>query len=189
MQIDVYPPYLPLVNAGAVAFFKEIVKPHFHVFEYGSGKSTVWFAQHCTRVISVENNEEWFDAVGRKLKELDLCEPALITQYLVEFDDRNRGTKTQAEQYASIITHYPDEHFDLVYVDGKARPLCIRDARAKVKPGGWLVADDLGYNPVARALHLLDGWECTKFRGRVDGAIDGNPRNNATGFFRKSEGL
>ena len=184
MQIEVYPPYTPLVNAQSIAFFEEIVRPHFVVFEYGSGKSTIWFAQHCDCVISVENDARWFEDVGAKLRELDLWAEC----WLIEFDDKQRGVKAKAEEYSAIITHYPDESFDLVYVDGKARPLCIRDARAKVKPGGWLVADDLSYNPVARALHFLDGWGCTKFRGRVDGAIDGNPRNNVTGFFRKPEG-
>ena len=189
MQIEVLPPYLPLVNAQAQARFAEIVQPGFVVFEYGSGKSTIWFAQHCERIISIENSPRWFEAVGAKLNELDLWEPVYITQYLVEFDDKQRGTKAKAEEYAAVITRYPDNRFDLVYIDGKARPLCIRDARAKVKSGGWLVADDTHWKPVKDALWLLDGWEAEYYRGRVDGAIDGNPRNNATGFFRKPEGL
>jgi len=183
MQIEVLPPYTPLVNDRAVAFFEEIVRPDFVVCEFGSGKSTIWFARHCASVVSIENDPRWFEAVGAKLREVDLWAEC----WLVEHDQADKKMMHKSREYVGIIEHYPDDHFDLVFVDGAARPWCIRDARAKIKPGGWLVADDLGYNPVARALHFLDGWECTKFRGRVDGAIDGNPRNNTTGFFRKPE--
>jgi len=186
MQIDVYPPYTPLVNPLAVAFFEEIVRPDFRAIEFGSGKSTVWLARHCASVVSVENDREWFDAVGRKLRELGW---AGVERYLVEHDQADKKMMHKSKEYVGVLADYPDDHFDLVYVDGAARPWCIRDGRAKVRPGGWLVADDLGYNPVASALHLLDGWECTKFSGRVDGAIDGRPRNNTTGFFQKPEGV
>ena len=184
IEIDVLPPYTPLVNAGAVAFFEQIVRPDFVVCEFGSGKSTIWFARHCASVVSVENDPRWFEAVGAKLRELDLC----AERYLMEHNQADKKMMHKSREYVSIIDHYPDDHFDLVFVDGAARPWCIRDARAKVKPGGWLVADDLGFGYVKRALWMLDGWECTKISGRVDGAIDGKPRTGTTGFFRKPGG-
>ena len=46
------------------------------------------------------------------------------------------------KSYASDISHFPDRHFDLVIVDGRARPSCIWQSLAKVKPGGYLLVDN-----------------------------------------------
>jgi len=183
MNIEVLPPYTPLVNDQAVAFFESIVTPLSTVFEYGAGKSTIWFAGHARHVTSVENNPQWFTAVCVKLDELGLD----ADLHLVEFDDRLRDQKALAKIYVAVIDTFPDESLDVVFVDGKARPWCIRDARAKVRPGGWLVADDITWHPVKSALHLLDGWRETRFRGVVHGAIDGLPRTNTTGFYQKPD--
>jgi len=182
VKVKVLPPYTPLVNDGALARFAATVQPHFDVFEFGSGKSTVWFAQHCHHLVSVENDVDWFKAVRAKLDELGLS----ADTRLVAFDDSKRGVKDRAAEYVAVIEAFPDECFDLVFVDGKARPWCIRDARVKVKPGGWMVLDDLQYAPVKSALHLLDGWLLTgSHSGVVHGAWDGLPRRNTTGFWQR----
>jgi len=187
MKIEVFPPYTPLVNDGALARFEAIVQPHFDVFEFGSGKSTIWFAQHCHHVVSVENNVQWFQAVRAKLDELELA----ADTRLVPFDasSRGQGAKEAAVEYVAVIEAFPDECFDLVFVDGQARAWCIRDARIKVKPGGWMVVDDLQFKRVKDALHLLDGWLLAgSYGGIVHGAIDGHPRRNTTGFWQKPGG-
>ncbi len=181
-KIEVLLPYEPLVNNGAKARFAAIVQPYFDVFEYGSGKSTIWFAQHCRHVVSVENDVRWFSAVRAKLDELGL----VADMRLVPFDDKKRGVKDKAAEYVAVIEAFPDECFDLVFVDGKARPWCIRDARVKVKPGGWMVLDDLAHPPVKASLYMLDDWLFTgSHSGTVHGAADGLPRRNTTGFWQK----
>ncbi|HLI94422.1 MAG TPA: hypothetical protein VKU83_12450, partial [Puia sp.] len=40
------------------------------------------------------------------------------------------------------IDVYPDSHFDVIIVDGRARPSCIKHALPKLKPGGWLLVDN-----------------------------------------------
>ena len=48
------------------------------------------------------------------------------------------------KKYAAAIDEYPDEYFDLVIVDGRARPSCIMHSIPKIKEGGWLVVDNTG---------------------------------------------
>ena len=41
-------------------------------------------------------------------------------------------------KYVHSINDYPDNYFDLVLVDGRARPPCIKQACSKVKPGKYI---------------------------------------------------
>jgi hypothetical protein len=45
-------------------------------------------------------------------------------------------------KYVTAIDQYPDAHFDIVVVDGRARPACMRHAITKVKKSGLLVLDN-----------------------------------------------
>jgi hypothetical protein len=53
------------------------------------------------------------------------------------------GTKdVNYKNYASLIDYYPDEYFDIVLVDGRSRPACIKHAAPKLKKGGLMVLDN-----------------------------------------------
>ena len=175
--IKLTPPYKPLLNDNAVEFLASIVQPDFVVFEFGAGASTLWFAEHAAVVFSVESDERWYWCIKDTLRDEGL-QANLVLSAVCD--------KWSSQEYADRILAFSDGTFDLVFVDGKARPHCILNGRAKVRQGGWMVLDDLSYDPVRRALHLMDGWEkVAQFRGVVLGAIDGNPRTNTTGFWRK----
>jgi hypothetical protein len=45
-------------------------------------------------------------------------------------------------KYATAIDSYQDEAFDLVLVDGRVRPSCIKHGASKVKIGGLLILDN-----------------------------------------------
>jgi len=44
--------------------------------------------------------------------------------------------------YAKSIDPYPDAYFDIVLIDGRARPSCVAHAQHKVKVGGYLILDN-----------------------------------------------
>lgn len=133
-----------------------LVTSDCRVFEYGSGVSTVYFAQRASSVVSIEHEPTWRKRVkrqleGRKLSNVSyhLVQPTFDQAYdrarvadplaCVPDDDRYLGQTFRS--YASSVEAYPDEHFDLVVVDGRARPSCIMHARSKVRPGGTLLLD------------------------------------------------
>ena len=80
-------------------------------------------------------------------------------------DDERYAGKT-FRSYAQAIDAFPDRYFDLVVVDGRARPSCILHARDKVKPGGILLLDQ-SERPyyLAKSLALLDPacWQRTQY--------------------------
>ncbi len=66
----------------------------------------------------------------------DIADP---TCYLSD-DPNFRGCTFRA--YASQIDIFPDSYFDLVLIDGRARPSCIMHSAPKVRSGGMLVLDN-----------------------------------------------
>jgi len=69
------------------------------------------------------------------------------------------------EAYARAIDAEPDGSLDLVLVDGRARVACLRQARSKVRSGGFIILDDSARPEYAEAAALLAGWPCRRFGG------------------------
>jgi hypothetical protein len=168
---------VPWITFEACRFIKSILTPDFIVFEYGSGGSTLFFAENCQRVISVEHDVKWFDLVRSALakKQVNNCdlqlilpEPTVISSG--SFDDPECYADEDYKgynfyRYVSSIDSFPDEFFDLVVVDGRARPSCVIHARPKIKIGGYLLLDDSERDSYQRAKGLLSGWDKHEFYG------------------------
>jgi predicted O-methyltransferase YrrM len=69
----------------------------------------------------------------------------------VSSSDRYEGLSFRA--YAQVIDDYPRRFFDVVVVDGRARPSCFKHAVEALAPGGLLVFDNTErdhYRPASR---------------------------------------
>src|SRR5207248_5255473 len=58
---------LPWFSYAAIDFLKSYLRNEMQVFEFGSGGSTLFFAQYCKSVASVEDNAHWCEIVAAKL--------------------------------------------------------------------------------------------------------------------------
>lgn len=125
----------PWFVSGAIDHIEQLIQPHWTVFEWGCGGSTLWLAQRCQFVWSVEHNEDWYNKLIEERKQYKLFN---VAQMLVPKD---KGDHEYAE-YAAQITAYLDEAFDLIFVDGRNRAECIQHALPKLKKGGLLVLDN-----------------------------------------------
>jgi len=69
-------------------------------------------------------------------------------------------------RYAAQIDDFPDGHFDVVLIDGRARPSCIKHAAPKVAAEGLLIVDntDRAYY-VERTSSYLAPFEPRRFEG------------------------
>lgn len=126
----------PWIVPASLDHIRSIVDTQWHVFEWGSGGSTVYWARHCAHVISIEHNSEWIPRTCGKLARERLDNAAVFHV--------PRGPGDTFDDYADVILDYPDDHFDLVFVDGEAscRGRCLNNALAKVKVGGTLLLDN-----------------------------------------------
>jgi len=172
----------PWIVYEARRHIEQFLRPGMRVFEYGSGGSTLFYAAHETRVTTVEHDALWHDRVAERLRtlhpgvvDLRLREPERSTgRQPRDASDPASYASDDAEYagctfraYASSIDEFPDGHFDVVSVDGRARPSCLRHAAPKVRAGGLLVLDNSEREQYARADRLLTdaGWPRQIFAG------------------------
>lgn len=133
-------PDSPWFAQNAIPFIESLLKPQFVVFEWGSGRSTVWFAKKTKHVTSVEARESWFNDVKKIIQEQNLAEK--VDLRLARISSEHDYDEKEVENYASQIDEFPNKHFDVVIVDGHARIDCLVHAVKKVKPRGFLVLDN-----------------------------------------------
>ena len=111
-------------------------------FEWGSGRSTVWFSRRSRELVSIEHDPLWFQRVSRWLKRANIT----------NVDYRLLPTRPE-NLYVSAIQCFPDEHFDFILIDGQCREECLAAAVLKLKRDGLVVLDnaDAGYQEPADA--------------------------------------
>jgi hypothetical protein len=182
----------PWVPFEAANWLQHDLKPYMKVFEYGSGGSTIFFAERVAEVFTVEHDSEWYSLVSRALAQrgitncsYQLLEPqpiavtfsassgASAVQTIVEsqishfiYDDYYGGT---VHEYVQAIDAHPDHTFDLVLVDGLVRTECIQHAIPKIRSGGYLMLDNSNNTDVAEIVGKLRSYSHTEFRGIAPG--------------------
>ena len=170
---------LPWMNYKVIDYLERRISPGFKVFEYGSGSSTrYWISQGCF-VISIEHDSDFYynnkDEIGAGC-DYFLVEPDLADAQSLkspESPDSFVSIDYQGfsfERYVKTIDNFPDEYFDMVVVDGRARPSCIKRALKKVAPNGIILLDnsDRIYY-LSETKYLLSDWKRIDFRGAVRG--------------------
>lgn len=173
---------LPWLTYPAIWFLRRVIGRGSRVFEFGSGGSTLFFARLGAEVTSVEHDPKWRDAVERALAAEGLYSGQLLLKEptrpasegsadptdpnaYVSSDHRYEGL--EFVDYATAIDAFPPEHFDLVVIDGRARPSCFAHSVDRVKKGGFLLLDNAereGYRIIHEELEAR-GWQVRHFAG------------------------
>lgn len=140
-------PWLPYL----VTDYIKQLKPK-RVFEWGSGKSTLFFLGLGAEIVSIEHDPEWYDDFEDKDYYTTLDYKLIpFEQGEIGPDKANplhyKSGSTQLgavnfKRYASAIDDYG--LFDLILIDGMARASCLYHAFNHVAPGGCIVLDNTG---------------------------------------------
>jgi len=124
----------PWITREATRLLETMIRPSDIGAEFGSGRSTLWFARRCRSLTSVEFDEQWYAKISATLRR----------QGLVNVDYR-RAPKDQPKEigdqsaYARVALSFDDESIDFTLVDGLYRDHVTRFMLPKLKPGGLLV--------------------------------------------------
>ncbi len=139
----------PWISYDAQDVIARHLTPRSRVLEFGSGMSTVWYAQHAGHVVSIENYRPWYDQVTK------IMHARTVTNLTYRFaeDPESYSTVTEAER---------GDGFDLIMNDGMVRDLCAERTLDLVRPGGMIYLDNsdkgrddfTGDVPAARRLLL-----------------------------------
>lgn len=161
---------IPWMTYEAVDWLGKNVKKDYKVFEWGTGNSTLYFLNKVEYICSVEHDKNWYNSVLGKLTDLDFNN---YDYKLVEPEKNGEGYRSHAgeftgqsfKKYCHEIDSYPDNYFDLIVVDGRARFDCARLAMNKVKDGGYIVLDNAERAQYAQIHELFKDWGKIVFYG------------------------
>jgi len=159
----------PWLTPASIVFLNNTLDKTMTFLEFGSGKSTLYFASKVKHLESIEHHEGWYIKIKNLLNEYNYDHVNYILHKPIEeeekkqieirhkqdFDEDLKSYKNYYEQ----LQAYPDEHFDFILVDGRARVECSRRAISKLKNGGVFILDNserVRYKPIH---DMLAGWD------------------------------
>lgn len=122
-------------------------RPGARVFEYGSGASTIWLGKRAGEVISVEHDAGWYPVVANHVAAMPNVRLRLVPPDPHRNPDPAYGSEKPGWTDKSFrdYVHAIDAEsgsFDVIVVDGRARPACLAQARSRLSPGGVIVFDN-----------------------------------------------
>jgi hypothetical protein len=142
---------LPWFTSGAIDFLDAWIKPQHHVFEYGCGGSTLFFAARAGNVDSVEHNARWQLRVRAALIERS------HSNIRIHLHAAGREPPLADSEYCRAL----DRPFDVIAIDGwamgkcsagdrravQSRAACFARAESFAQPGSIIVLDDSWFLP------------------------------------------
>jgi predicted O-methyltransferase YrrM len=105
--------------------------------EWGSGRSTCWFAERVAKLVSVEHNAQWVKTIGKRLSDRSLA--GKVDYRLIEVTGANKSI----QEYVDVLQDFSDESLDFCLVDGQARDRCALGCLPKIRPGGIVIVDNI----------------------------------------------
>ena len=173
----------PWLTFGAIEFIENIVKPYMTVFEYGSGGSTLFWSQRVEKVFSIEHNKEWYDKMCAEFEKQKVSNVEYMwveAENDPQYNSKNpldpdsylstglEFTGKKFESYAKKINDVAVKSFDIIIVDGRARPSCILQALDRVKQKGYLIIDNTDRTYYLSPFSLPEAqWKKWEFNGPV----------------------
>jgi hypothetical protein len=141
----------PWLTFPAIHFLEERIDFSIDLFEYGGGNSTLFWANRCKSVTTVEHDYEWYKVLTQKKKD-------------------NMSVYFEELAYDNKYCRFPNtlnKKFDIIIVDGRDRVNCCRNGVKSLNEKGVLVLDDSARPPYKDAVnHLNDlGFKSINFWG------------------------
>jgi hypothetical protein len=130
---------LPWVTYPFIQFIAERLKNTMSVFEFGSGNSTLYYANKAATVDSVDHDKFWFDKIKSSM-------PSNVNLFYCE--------STNEDDYC----HYPaktNKQYDVIIIDGIDRVNCCINNIGALKPAGVMILDDAERKEYGPALNSL----------------------------------
>lgn len=172
---------IPSLALPAICFLDDYLTKDMIVGEWGSGASTIFFAERCKWIASTEHSPEWRDKIDAAWKyrnphdeivgTLSLRCMIMLVEPEPGFDpdyaSQQPGYETvNFKKYVKHIGDDEDDFYDLILVDGRARCACLKAAQPKLKPGGILMLDDSARSIYQWAIADID-WPVRHFEGCI----------------------
>nr|MBI1232819.1 hypothetical protein [Cytophagales bacterium] len=123
----------PWLTSQAVFLLNSLLKPEDIGVEFGSGRSTSWFATRLRHLTSVESDQNWYTSTAKSLANQGL---STKVDYRMSAND---------DDYANQVNSFAEGSIDFCLVDGKVRDRCALGMVPKIKSGGLMVVDNINW--------------------------------------------
>lgn len=142
-------PNAPWLTRVAVRHLDRYLEPSHVCLEWGSGRSTPWFASRVGHLTSVESDPPWHAQIDRLLSATNVSN---VDHRLIEADllltfamATTSSQVSDLHRYAEVAREFEDKSLDFVLIDGAARDLCLVEAIPKIRAGGILALDNANW--------------------------------------------
>ncbi len=132
-------PHNPWLTPIAIDLIDQWLQSEDVGVEFGSGRSTIWFAKRVAFLTSVENNPDWYQRIQQWLDEANLEN----VEYFLRGEDDTMTDHKRASNYLSPVIDIVSEHLDFALVDGRWRSQCANALIPKLRPGGLMIIDNI----------------------------------------------
>jgi len=130
----------PWLTQTAVTVLDCLLRRTDQGLEFGSGRSTVWFAHRVSRLTSVETNPVWHEKVSTELQSLQFSHVRCLL--IPEDVEESRGHESA---YIQVFQQFEKLSLDFVLVDGSYRADCAITCSDYIRPGGFLILDNVNW--------------------------------------------
>ena len=122
---------IPWFTYPAIEYLSAFDFSNCNLFEYGCGRSTIYWSRRFRNVVAVDNDPAWLERIRRSTG------PNVA---LTLAQDRDRYV-SEIERSGSL--------FQVIVIDGVWRSLCVERALACLDPGGMIILDNSDWHPSA----------------------------------------
>jgi predicted O-methyltransferase YrrM len=153
-------PDAPWISPRAVEYLNLKLDKGMNALEWGSGRSSIWYAKRVGKLLSIEHNKRWYELVEAKMKEggVNNAEIRQISLNHPE-DEPTRNYYDATPKYVGVVDEYDNNSLDFVAIDGHYRGLCVNKVKDKIKKGGYLLIDNSNWIPIEQWGIPKKGWE------------------------------
>jgi hypothetical protein len=151
------------IEPKATEWVEENISSNMIIFEYGSGASTVYFSKRAKIVISVEHNpQKYYKMWGlldsnvnyNHIESVKDLTPFPYSHESYGSTDKN-FLEHNFKNYVNYIKRCKYKIFDMVFINGRSRASCIREAVSHIKTGGYLILNDSERYEYQNAIELF----------------------------------
>lgn len=140
-------PDAPWLTAEATSVLERWLRRDHVGIEWGSGRSTLWFAERVGRLVSVEHHPGWHETVSGQLGSrgitnvdyrLCLCEPEQV-------ETPEWIAAMFASDYVRVVDAFGPRSLDFALVDGMYRSACALAVIPRLRSGALLIVDNVNW--------------------------------------------
>lgn len=149
---------IPWYTYPSIDFINENLPVGLKIFEFGSGNSSLFFADKGAKVTSVENDQEWMNKVKSSL-------PQNCSLIYCELDTNGK--------YANSCMTTAIE-YDIIIVDGRDRVNCFKSSISCLNTNGVIILDDSERTEYSETYNVAKklGFKHINFWGMAPGVIN-----------------